>query len=130
MIYIYLNNHLRVKVRWDFNKKSTPSPIYFNNKSTTRLLSQKSSFLNLSLILDTFLKLLIESCWKTCWQLTTSSKLAWLCKSLLGITQRNLEQLGKLKLSKQLAKKKKKEEKKVNITWIDWLRSWHWTLMR
>ena len=32
-----MNKHLQVKVRWDFNKKSTPSPIYFNKKSTTRL---------------------------------------------------------------------------------------------
>ena len=30
-IYIYLNNHLQVKVRWDFNKKST-----------TRLFSQRA----------------------------------------------------------------------------------------
>ena len=41
VIYIYLNNHLQVKVRWDFNKKSTPSPIYFKKKSTTRLFSQR-----------------------------------------------------------------------------------------
>ena len=43
VIYIYLNNHLQVKVRWDFNKKSTPRPIYFNKKSTTRLLSQRAA---------------------------------------------------------------------------------------
>ena len=29
-------------MRWDFNKKSTPSPIYFNKKLTTRLLSQRA----------------------------------------------------------------------------------------
>ena len=32
VIYIYLNNHLQVKVRWNFNKKST-----------TRLLSQNKT---------------------------------------------------------------------------------------
>ena len=55
VIYIYLNNHLQVKVRWDFNKKST-----------TRLVT-KSSIPNLALILDTFLKLLIKSYCKTSW---------------------------------------------------------------
>ena len=32
VIYIYLNNHLQVKVRLDFNKKSTPRPIIYNLK--------------------------------------------------------------------------------------------------
>ena len=42
VIYIYSNNHLQVKVRWDFNEKSTLRPIYFNKKSTSRLLSQRA----------------------------------------------------------------------------------------
>ena len=25
----YLNNHLQVKLKWDFNKKSTPRPIIY-----------------------------------------------------------------------------------------------------
>ena len=32
VIYIYLNNHLQVKVRLDFNKKSIPRPIIYNLK--------------------------------------------------------------------------------------------------
>ena len=39
-------------------------------------------------------------------------KVSMIWKSLLGITRRNFEQLGKLKLSKQLAKKKKKRKVK------------------
>ena len=32
VIYIYLNNHLQVKVRLDFHKKSIPRPIIYNLK--------------------------------------------------------------------------------------------------
>ena len=92
MIYIYLNKHLQVKVRWDFNKTSTtgaPPKSFVNPRHTSEVIDKR--LLRDITVVNFFFKV----------SMTVQ------CKSLLGITQRNLEPLGKLKLSKQLAKKVK-----------------------
>ena len=79
-------------MRWDFNKTSTtgaPPKSFVNPRHTSEVIDKR--LLRDITVVNFFFKV----------SMTVQ------CKSLLGITQRNLEPLGKLKLSKQLAKKVK-----------------------
>ena len=87
-MHIYLNKHLQVRVRWGFNKKSTP--VLFMSTRNQQLDFYHKEFRPKSFVNPRHIAEVIDK------------------KLLQDITQSNLEQLGKLKLSKQLEKKKVK----------------------